>query len=103
MIEFDKELIEDMLEDLGAGNTRANIRSVLESFLPVELPPCPVELPPCPVCGEEMKPRNKERWYWVSCAYDHNHIITERCHSEQKAIDAYLATPWCRMWLEHQV
>ena len=67
---------------------------IMESFLPVELPPCPV-------CGGEVFiAENDGKLFVFQCSRDGDHIWEEPFKTEQSAIEAYLATPYCKMYLK---
>lgn len=100
-MEFDKELIEKIMvnihrikfnSDYCVQDTR--IEKILESFLPVELPPCPR-------CGEpmEVRPNIAGNTKMVGC--DHCDVFIGYGETEQEAIDDALDTPYCKMYLDN--
>ena len=106
MVEYTKELIDKIVEDFkgrmlaGKGSycyPIVELGKILESFLPVELPPCPV-------CGSnvDIEYLNACNRYYVKCFRCDIPLsgYISLIHSKQEAIDAYLAIPYCVMYLE---
>ena len=105
MVEYTKEFIEKIMEDFkermacgkdSYGYPIVELGKVLNSFLPVELPPCPV-------CGGDttvlMDGLGTGESWRVICP-DCDITFTEQ-YKEQEAIDSYLATPYCVMYLDY--
>lgn len=103
-MEYDKEFIDKIMFDVSKDNMtdttysnaahNSSIRRILESFLQKELPPCPI-------CGEVVNVKGGNYWD-VFCSEGTAHIDMGGYDTKQEAIDAYLATPYCKMYLENK-
>ena len=100
MVEYTKELIDKIVEDFKGrmasrggsyGYPIVELGKILNSFLPVELPPCPV-------CGEPIHSECDDGYYVMVCWQCGT--IGVNYDTEKQAIDAYLAIPYCVMYLE---
>ena len=97
MVEYTKEFIEKIMVSMGDHDscTFIYMKEKLESLLPVELPPCPV-------CGGKMLVSQLDgyfRWWCHERACIASGLYKYK--TKQEAIDAYLAIPYCILYLDY--